>query len=256
MASWGTIRGPDILVRRFVDSDLEWAVKMAVYEASSMKEREAVLWTVLNRWVGPPRPWNERRAYGQPGETFSHFMQRFSQPINPEQIGRVLSYDRRTTVVVNSRGEVIDEPECLDGGAGSEECALARAQARWKRIEDNLKRPLSWYEEHAPETVDLVRRFLLGKVPNKDFPGWTDFAAGYAGHGPEDVAVTSPGFDNVFYRETWAKDWTIDTVKIVPPGGALQPPKRAGAPALLAVLGSMLMMGTVVVAGGGLGGRR
>jgi hypothetical protein len=250
MASWGTVLGPDGSVRKFIDADLEWATKMAYQEAANFKEREAVLWTVVNRWVGPNRA--QRAAYGQPGESFSDFIKRFSQPVNPAQIGRVLSYDRRETEL---RG---DPPECLNGGAGSDACALARASARWLRIENNLKRPLSWYETQAPETVDLVRRFLQGQVPNKEFPGWTDFAAGFAGHGPEDVLVSGPRFENAFYREDWAKDWTTESVKIVPPGGGAggKPVFRAGFSALMGFVVAGLMIGLVTAAGGGLGGRR
>jgi hypothetical protein len=263
MASWSTVYAPDDgrtvgAVWKISDSDLEWAIKMAYHETTKLDEQEAVLWTVVNRWVGPPRSWDKRLAYGQDGESFSHFMMRFSQPINPAQIGRVLPYDRRATVVVNWRGEVIDEPECLDGGAGSDACALARASARWLRIENNLKRPLSWYEEHAPETVDLVRRFFQGQVPNKGFPGWTDFAAGFVRADPDAVAVTSSGFDNAFYRENWAKDWTTESVKIVPPGGGAggKPVFRAGFSALMGFVMAGLMIGLVTAAGGGLGGRR
>ena len=218
MAVLGTIVGPGTKTRKFVADDLVWAVKMVTHETGHdpeyEKEWQAILWTVLNRWVG---------RYGQPEESFGGYVQRFSQPVNPNEIGRVHEYDYRTQEFER------DLEEC-SGTAGTEACALARARARWNRIENNRKRPLSWYEQNVPAIVTTVQKFMAGGLPNREFPGWTDFAAGYAGHGPEDTPVSTDGtFSNAFYQETWAENWTGNTVKIVLP-------KRAGIGLLAALL--------------------
>lgn len=221
MAQWGTVVGPGIKVRKFVADDRVWAVKMVTHETGSTPEYEkewaAILWTVLNRWIG---------RYGQDKETFGGYIQRFSQPVNPNEIGRVREYDYRAQ-------EFQGDPEECAGAAGTEMCALARARARWNRIENNRKRPLAWYEQNVPAIVATVQKFMAGGLPNREFPGWTDFAAQYAGHGTEDTSVSTEGtFANSFYRETWAGDWTGDTVKIVAPAS----PRKAGLGLLAALL--------------------
>jgi len=223
-AAWATVVGPDGNRRPFVDDDLEWAVKMVVHETKHTpeyaKEWAAILWTVANRWIG---------RYGRPDETFGQFVRRFSSTVNPMWTER-----------------------CRPEEIASENWTRCEQRQQWVR--NNIARSFAWYEQNRPQIVDFVRRFLHGEIPNTEFPGWTDFAAEWAGHGAEDTRVTTPGLQpdsNAFYREDWARNWTTDSVKMLPPGNgappatASKPPKHAGVPLLLVVLGAGILAGLV-----------
>jgi len=72
----GTVRGPGFKYN-FNDGDLLWAARSARCESSNLREMEAVLWTMLNRFVA-------RKIKGvEPTDTFGEFIRTFSQPVNP-----------------------------------------------------------------------------------------------------------------------------------------------------------------------------
>lgn len=194
---WGTVIGPGVdgrgFQRRLVDSDFQWLVKACYHEAGTSNPFEwgAVLWVLTNRWAG---------RYGREGETLGQFAQRFCQPINPSQIGKIHDYDRT--------------PEDPTG--------LTASRARDARIRANRARPVQCYAtgcsgvRAVPELLTYVTRFMQGKaIFDPRYIGLTDFAARYAGHGPEDIPVALPVTGNVFYRETWTRSWTPTTVRIV-----------------------------------------
>jgi hypothetical protein len=212
MATWATVIGPGRsgggFSRALVDSDFEWLVKACYHEAgsdpSNAFEWGAVLWTLANRWAG---------KYGHAGETLGHYAQRFCQPINAAQIGLVLGYDRTE----------------------ADPSGLERARARWIRIRANRARPISCYAvggggcgdvRPAPELVDYVLRFMRGEVWDPRYVGLMDWAATWAGRGPEDIPVDLPVRGNVFYREAWARDWNASTVRMT--GSAPTSAMRAG----------------------------
>lgn len=194
-----TVHGP-FGSRRLGPDDLVWVVKAVAHEvprgACWRAEAEAVLWTMLNRWASG--------RYG--GGTWGEWVQRFSQPINPNQIGVIHSYDVTDT---DPTGEV-------------------RSGERDARIAANRARPLSWYVENRPEVVGLVRDFFYGRVPARpEHVALLDFAAGFVSGGAGDVRVRVPGVDcsgsNAFYRESWASDWTARTVRVEADRGWIGP---------------------------------
>ncbi len=199
-----TVRGPNGKVKYLLDTDLVWLVKLATHEPGGSGpeyeiERDAVLWTLLNRWMGPA---------GDDDETISALARALSQPINVTQIGKVLLYDRRTS-------QLDGDPLACRGvpsWPGSEECALARAKLRWQRIAVNIARPLS---EYQPSIIVQVQDWMAGKRPNCKFPGWADFAAKFATPTAGRVSVAGLQRDsNAFFKESWSRSWTVDSVTI------------------------------------------
>ncbi len=224
------VRGPTSR-KYLLDTDLEWVVKLMTHEPDGRgpeyaDERDAVAWTVFQRWMGPA---------GDSAETFRAMIQKFAQPVNPGQIGRVLWYDRRDTALQG------DPPACI-GVEGSDACAQARAERRWARIAGNLDRPLS---EYPPEIVAQAQAWMAGKRPNR-FPGWTDFAAPFVGGSGGEERVYGPRgmlLSNVFYREPWARSWTTSTVSIYPIGSRRL--LRAGLGLVGGILVGGLVLGTI-----------
>lgn len=190
---WGTVIGPGRdgrgFQRKLVDDDFQWLVKACYHEAGSDNPFEwgAVLWVLTNRWAG---------RYGLAGETLGQLAQRFCQPINPAQIGKIHDYDRTP----------------------ADPTGLTASRARDARIRANRARPVQCYAtgcqgvRAVPELLRYVSAFMQGRVWDPRYLGLTDFAAHYAGHGPEDVLVRLPNVNNAFYRETWTRGWTPSTV--------------------------------------------
>lgn len=192
--SWSKVIGP-VGTRPLTDEDLVWATKMVSHEATnSPLEWQACLWTTLNRWM------SGRYTAGNPNQTYTQALQRFSQPINPRQIGVVHSYDRTEA---DPSGQI-------------------NAARRWERIREHLANPYSYYLEHYSGQADMVRRFFRGEVPVNGFVGWVDFAApGFAQEG--DIRVTVPGLPdngNWFFKEPFSLAWKANTIRIVPITGS------------------------------------
>lgn len=209
--------------KQLYDTDLIWVVKLMSHEPGGRGpayeiERDAVAWTVLIRWMGPP---------GDNNPTLASLIGEFSQPINRTQIGRIMSYDYRAQ-------SLADDPVECSGAEGSEMCAMLRAQARWTRIVANIKRPI---EAYSADVVLQAGEWLLGKRPNCRFPGWADFAAKFAT--PTAGRVSTPGLQpdsNAFFRESWSRTWDVDAVQIN--GRRCRSSRRN---AILGVLGGALL---------------
>lgn len=217
MTAWAVVTGPGPhgggFRRAIVDSDFAWLVKMCYHEIGNADpshafEWGAMLWTITNRWAS---------RYGQPGETLGEYAQRFSEPINPAQIGVMHPLQDVSTA---------DDP----GGVLS-------ANARWARIRANRARPISCYAtggggcspvRPAPELVGYVLRFMRGEVWDPRYLALMDWAARGYGHGAEDVLVDLPTAD-AFYHEAWASNWPPGTVLVGAAGAAWgTSPMRAG----------------------------
>jgi hypothetical protein len=72
--------------------DYTWALRSVLGEggagrATDTKRTEwaGILYTMLHRWAG---------NYGKANESFGSYIQRFSQPVNPNQIGKIHAYDK------------------------------------------------------------------------------------------------------------------------------------------------------------------
>lgn len=215
MTQWGTIYGPEGRIRRFIDSDVEWAVKMIVHEAGrdpiNRPEWDACLWTTTNRWI------SGKYLGGRGDLPYGTWLRTFSQPINPTQIGVIHEYDRT--------------PEDPSG--------QIRSAARDARITGNLNRPLSFYVENHPEAVQEVLRFFKGYIPVGPYVGLVDFSQSGISPGGNDIGpIPVPGVygagieSNWFYKEPFSVDWTAETVRIVPPEGVASPRR-----AILAAIG-------------------
>lgn len=155
--------------------DYEWALKSTLAEAGGSPantwEWGAVLWTMTHRWAG---------NYGRPGESLGEYIQRFSQPVNVTQIGRVYNYDRTA-----------DDPT-----------GVAHSQARDARIRANRARAVSDIERQHPELAAYVLKFMRGGVSRTPYALFADFAAAYAGHSASDTLV-GQAKGNAFYAEPW-----------------------------------------------------
>lgn len=153
--------------------DYEWALKATLGEASgdvrNAWEWGAVLWTMLHRWTG---------NYGHSGESFGDYIQRFSQPVNPSQIGKVHDYDRTE-----------QDPS-----------GLILSGERDVRIRANRARSVAEIERRFPELATYVRKFLQGAVPRLPYILFANFAAPKVRSRLEEVGR---GKGNVFYAEPW-----------------------------------------------------
>lgn len=167
--------------RALTDYDYEWALKATLGEAggdpANAWEWGAVLWTMLHRWAG---------KYGRPGESFGDYIQRFSQPVNPNQIGKIHAYDRTE-----------DDPS-----------GQIRAQARDARIRANRARPVEDIVRRYPDLAAYVLKFMQGKIPRGPYAHFADFAASYAGRSAGDVPV-GQAKGNVFYAEPWIYTFNV-----------------------------------------------
>jgi hypothetical protein len=218
MARWATVTGP-IGQRQLSDDDFVWAVKAVQGESGSkVFEGEVVLWTMIRRWM------SGQYAGGNTRKPFWKWMQSFSQPINPNQIGVIHAYDRT--------------PEDPSG--------RIRSAERDARIRSRFARSLGWYEHNTPEVVDLVRRVFEGRVRQR-YPTIVNFNKPGAGKcsiciGPIPLRGID-GRSNVFFKEPWSQRWTRSVVKMTPPSGVVV--LSTGGKVALAALGLAAAAGVV-----------
>lgn len=187
MTVLGTITANGV-TRSLTTYDYEWALKSVFREAGPDPSHEwewgAVLWTMAHRWLG---------NYGRPGESFGEYIQRFSQPVNPDQIGVIHTYDRTV----------------------SDPTGIRRSQERDARIRELRARPVASMERQYPQLAAYVMKFMRGGVPRTPYAMFADFAAPGVGGGGDRLLVTAGG--NAFYSEPWITGLQI-AVKYRPSG--------------------------------------
>lgn len=201
--SWATITGPRRRAYRLTDEDVFWAAKMAAFEGDPAE----VLWTMTQRFAQATHPWN----------SFTEFIQAFSQPINPKW--------QRTGVF------------CQPGGKGYRTRACEENRlARRDRVA-----AMDWSELEAlkPTAVAYTLTWAKGRLPNP-VPGAINFAAPsvaqrYLDRNPGAKLLAKRG--NWFLSEGGSENWAADAVSMFPPTGAAPAPAGGdvGAPGFFAV---------------------
>ena len=134
---------------------------------------------MIHRWAG---------NYGRAGESIGEYVQRFSQPVNPNQIGKIHSYDKTA-----------EDPS-----------GLVRSQERDNRIRTLRARPVADIEQRHPALASYVQKFVRGGLSRGPYKLFSDFAASYVGHDPTEVLVkqvirADGTKGNAFYAEPWIR---------------------------------------------------
>ena len=168
--------------RDLTEDDYAWALRSVLGEAGGAAGHEwewaAVLWTMANRWLGMP-------AMQQSSASFGQYIQRFSQPVNPNQIGVIHPYDKTA-----------DDPT-----------GQRHSQERDVRIRAFRARSAESIARQYPALAAYVMKFFKGQVSREPFANFANFAAPSV---QKSLPVVGRAGGNVFYSEPWIG--TLDVV--------------------------------------------
>lgn len=187
--------------------DLEWAIRMAVYEGS---DPVPVLWTMAQRW-------SLLRGGGSSYTKFATMLRQFSQPINPAWT--------RTGEFCRPGGKYAGQGPC------SEDKLVRRERAQSESLADTMAR--------SPELASAAILWALGLTKNP-VPRATDFAQepvaeGFLDRNPDARAVlrvpaASCPACNVMIVTPATRAWPVDFVWMRGANGSIADARGVGRP--------------------------